>query len=85
MVTKEKPVGAAGASIPQLEELMARKGLTQEDLSSAECYYASDDGEVLVVEYPSRWQHSRVPGAPASTELGESSMRDGGRALVVTW
>jgi ParB-like chromosome segregation protein Spo0J len=85
MATQREPVGAPEALEPELEELLARKGLTQEALGDAECFYASDVGDNLVAEYPSRWQRSRVPGRPLSMEAGESSMRDGARALVVTW
>ena len=85
MATQREPVGAPEALEPELEELLVRKGLTQEALGDAECFYASDEGDNLVAEYPSRWQRSRVPGQPLSMETGESSMRDGARALIITW
>lgn len=85
MVITEKSASATLALEPQLEALIARKGLTQDALESAECYYASDDGDNLLAEYPNRWQRSRVPGQPFQAEVGPSSMRDGERALVVTW
>ena len=85
MATKENSTTVPEALEPQLEALIARKGLTQDALESAECYYASDDGDNLLAEYPNRWQRSRVPGQPFQAEVGPSSMRDGERALVVTW
>lgn len=78
-------MGAPEALEPDLEQLLARKGIAREVLGDAECFYASDDGDNLVAEYPNRWQRSRVPGRPSSVGLGPSSMRDGERALVVTW
>lgn len=85
METKSEHVGVPEALEPELEQLLARKGVTQDALGDAECFYASDEGDNLVAEYPNRWQRSRVPGQPLSVEPGESSMRDGGRALIVTW
>lgn len=85
MAITENASSAREALEPQLESLISRKGLTQALLESAECYYASDDGDNLLAEYPNRWQRSRVPGQPLLAELGPSSMRDGERALVVTW
>jgi hypothetical protein len=85
MDTKEEHVSAPEALEPELEQLLACKGLTQEALGDAECFYASDEGDNLVAEYPIRWQRSRVPGKPLSAAQGASSMRDGARALVVTW
>lgn len=85
MKTNKGHSSAPEALEPQLAELVAAKGLTQDALGAAECFYASDEGDNLVAEYPNRWQHSRVPGRPLSIEVKESSMRDGERAMVVTW
>lgn len=85
MATKENSTTVPEALEPQLAQLVTSKGLVQGELSGAECFYVGDDGESLVAEYKPTQQHSWVPGRPSSMAIGQSSMRDGERALVVTW
>jgi hypothetical protein len=41
MATNREPVGAPEALEPDLEQLLARKGIAREVLGDAECFYAS--------------------------------------------
>lgn len=66
-----------------IDELIAKKGLTETDLAEADCFYVHDDEQTIVAEYPKTWQHSRLSPKHKSRSIGLSSMYDGIRALIV--